>query len=177
MSETPRELLRRVGRNAWRTCPRCGMEVYKPHFIDHDRKCLTVATAFGSPDGLAATFREFPDTTPARLARGLPGAGEDFIVAVLRARGVTAEEIAARTHAPAPVAHDAPCRRCTVLLDAPGARPSAADPGLCAWCADELAQRPSAALSPDSNTRAGRPRGWRKATAKTLAGDKTDVLR
>ena len=145
-----------TGRNPWRVCPRCGMDVYKSRWHDHDRRCLLVSAAFGRPQMMAAAFRGDTRLTPESLARKLPRTGVEFITAVLLACGVTEEEIAERVN-PAQGAVGLPavryrdavrCRRCQVLRDAPGVRPWGVDPSLCAWCAEDLRVRPSAALAP-----------------------------
>ena len=145
-----------TGRNPWRVCPRCGMEVYKSRWNDHDRRCLLVSAAYGRPEMMAVAFRGDTRLTPESLARKLPRTGVEFITAVLLACGVTEEEIAERVNpgqrfierAAGRCRDAARCRRCKVLMDAPGVRPWVVDPSLCAWCAEDLRVRPSAALAP-----------------------------
>lgn len=125
--------------NSWHICPRCGLEVYKSSWGTHERRCLLVESVFGSAAQLIETFRANPALTPAALARRVAGVGRGFIVEVLVAGGVSYAEIAARRVSPPSRPPVACCRRCEVLLDARGARPSSGDPALCGWCAAELA--------------------------------------
>jgi hypothetical protein len=124
---------------SWKTCPRCGLMVYKSSRADHDRRCLLVAAHYGSAARMVALFRDSETLTAAALARRAVGVGMHFVTDLLVAGGVSYEEIDARAAVKTPREPHPHCRRCEVALDARGVRPSPDDPTLCAWCAAELA--------------------------------------
>lgn len=124
----------------WHKCPRCGLEVYKSSWGTHEKRCLLVEAHFGAVAQLIETFRADWQLTPKTLARRVTGVGGPFITELLVAGGVSYAEIDARRPRRDRLPSGPHCRRCEVRLEARGARPAAADPTLCVWCAAELAQ-------------------------------------
>ena len=57
----------------YRLCPRCGQQVYRPKFDQHDRDCLSIFTRFGSSVELARLFRSEPAIHVGDIVRQVPG--------------------------------------------------------------------------------------------------------
>lgn len=125
----------------YRLCPRCGQQVYRPKFDQHDRDCLSIFTRFGSAAELARLFRSEPAIHIGGIVRQLPGVSAWTVRLILRAGGITDEELA--TRAEPPPDNRARCGRCTILLHARGVRPGRNDPALCWWCDGSAPQIPT----------------------------------